>query len=111
MRRLRGQPAPLHAKNAALGPVAYQRLLVDFGRQRVEYAGQPVNLTPQEFDTLAFLAVNVGHVVTRGQLVAHLSPEKPLRANYIDILVGRLRTKLGVAGGWILAVHDGFAAE
>jgi DNA-binding response OmpR family regulator len=98
---LRGQPAPLHAKNAAIAPVAYQKLLIDFGRQRVEYDAKPVSLTPQEFDTLSFLVVNVGHVVTRGQLVAYLSPEKPLRANYIDILVGRLRTKLGAAGGWI----------
>jgi hypothetical protein len=40
---LRGQPAPLRSKNTAIAPVAYQKLLIDFGRQRVEYDAQPVH--------------------------------------------------------------------
>ena len=44
-------------------------LEIDFGRHQVFYSGSPVDLSPKEYDLLAFLAKNKGLVFSREQLL------------------------------------------
>lgn len=63
----------------------------------VTRAGQPVELTPKEFDLLEFLLRHKGHVVAREMLARELWGERarvvPLD-NVIDVHVARLRAKV-----------------
>jgi len=72
-------------------------LVVDFETRRAHRSGQAIDLTPREFDLLAFLVRRVGEVVGREQIARELWGE-PHRAtpidNIIDVHVGRLRRKL-----------------
>jgi two-component system KDP operon response regulator KdpE len=65
----------------------------------VTYAGRPVELSPKEFDLLAYLAARVGAVVSKRELLAevwHLpygGSDKTL-----DVHLSWLRRKLGESG-------------
>ena len=74
------------------GPVT-----LDTRRARVTVAGQPVNLTAQEFKVLAYLMHRAGEVVSRTELTEHIYAQDFDRdSNIIEVFVGRLRRKLGV---------------
>ncbi len=72
-------------------------LAVDLDTRQVWRAGQPVELTPREFDLLAYLLRQSGQVVTREMLAQDVWRETsrvtPLD-NVIDVHIARLRRKV-----------------
>jgi len=68
----------LHEEAAAEGAAAASQkltvgdIVVDMGRREVSKAGQPVVLTPREFDLMAFLARNRGLVLSRDVILQHV---------------------------------------
>ena len=72
-------------------------LLVDLEARRVSRAGKPIELTPREFDLLAYLLRQSGQVVTREMLARDVWGEPnritPLD-NVIDVHIAHLRRKV-----------------
>ena len=72
-------------------------LLVDLEARRVTRAGKPIELTPREFDLLAYLLRQPGQVVTREMLAREVWGEAnritPLD-NVIDVHIAHLRRKV-----------------
>lgn len=72
-------------------------LTVDFETRRASRGGKALDLTPREFDLLAYLICHVGEAVSREQLARDVWRETqratPLD-NVIDVHVARLRRKL-----------------
>jgi two-component system copper resistance phosphate regulon response regulator CusR len=72
-------------------------LVVDLEARRASRAGKPVELTPREFDLLAYLLRQPGQVVTREMLAKEVWAETnrvtPLD-NVIDVHIAHLRKKL-----------------
>jgi DNA-binding response OmpR family regulator len=62
----RGQVAP------ATGRIELGRLVVDRTLHRVELDGETLDLTPKEFDLLAFLAASPDQVYSREELLEHV---------------------------------------
>jgi len=79
--------------------VTVGEVVVDFPAHTASHAGVRVPLTAQEFAVLACLLRNRGRLVTRAMLEALLHPgENPPAdavSNVIDVIVLRLRKKLG----------------
>jgi len=68
---------------------------IDVPSRKVEVKGQPVHLTPKEFDLLVFLARHPGKVVThRALLAAVWGPNSVQQPEYLRVFVGHLRKKL-----------------
>lgn len=68
---------------------------VDLARQRVVVAGQPVDLTPKEFDFLAALARHPGRVITHRMLLREVwGPEYDDELQYLRVYANHLRKKL-----------------
>jgi two-component system copper resistance phosphate regulon response regulator CusR len=72
-------------------------LILDLEARRVSRAGQPVELTPREFDLLVYLLRQSGQIVTREMLARDVWREAnrltPLD-NVIDVHVAHLRRKV-----------------
>jgi two-component system copper resistance phosphate regulon response regulator CusR len=72
-------------------------LMVDLEARRVSRAGKPLELTPREFDLLAYLLRQPGQVVTREMLAREVWGEAnritPLD-NVIDVHIAHLRRKV-----------------
>lgn len=70
--------------------------LIDLATRTVSRDGEPINLTPMEYSLFEFLALNRGRLVTRDMLYDHLYDENgDTLSNLIDVLVSKLRRKLG----------------
>jgi two-component system KDP operon response regulator KdpE len=70
-------------------------LEVDVSRRRVTWHGAEVNLSPKEFDLLAFLARHAGKVVTHRQiLTAVWGPAHERDTQYLRVYMGQLRQKI-----------------
>ncbi len=88
LRRTAGEFAPPQI-------VQIGRLLMDLDRHEVQMDGQPVELTPTEFELLRVLMQNAGHAFTRSELI-----EKGLGYTYeglertVDSHVKNLRRKI-----------------
>ncbi len=86
-------------------PVEVGTLTVDRRTRRVTIDGEPVNLTPKEFDLLAFLADDAGAVRGRQQLLENVwDPHWYGPTKTLDVHVASLRKKLGDPG-WIETVR------
>lgn len=78
------------------GPIIVGPLAVDPAARTATMDGQPLDLTPREFDLLAYLAARAGTVVTKRELMAEV-----WRAPYgaadktVDVHLSWLRRKLG----------------
>lgn len=76
-------------------PFVSSNLSIDFERRRVVAHGQPVHLTPTEFELLKHLVVNQGKPVSHLKLLnllwgpEHTSDREPLR-----VFIGQLRRKI-----------------
>jgi len=72
-------------------------LSLDLEARRVSRAGQPIELTPREFDLLVYLLRQSGQIVTRDMLARDVWREAnrltPLD-NVIDVHVAHLRRKV-----------------
>lgn len=87
---------------------------LDARQMRASVDGSSVNLTPLEYRALAFLMYNAGRVVPPHELGDHVYGIDGLReANTLEVLIGRLRRKLGAplietrrGYGYIVAPED-----
>ncbi len=69
---------------------------IDTSKRLVQKAGRTVDLTPQEYLLIEFLALHRGKVISRTQLYEHLSDENEDSAsNLFNVHVCNLRRKLG----------------
>jgi DNA-binding response OmpR family regulator len=74
----------------------YQRLIVDLERRSAELDGVPLDLTTMEYQLLALFAGNPGRTYTRDEILNELRGiDAQLFSRSVDILVSRLRQKLG----------------
>ena len=68
---------------------------IDLVNRRVSRAGEPVKLSPKEYDLLACLAQGMGRVMTHRQvLTAVWGPAHEHDVQYLRVFVGQLRQKL-----------------
>ncbi len=77
-------------------------LEIDALSRSVIRGGEPIDLTPREFDLLYLLACNRGRVVTRAEIMAHFYGDDldgAGRSNVVDVYVRYLRRKLD-EGRW-----------
>ncbi len=77
-------------------------LMADFDAVSVEVNGEPVRLTRREFELLRYLVQNKNRVVSRDKLLERVwGYDRLVETRSVDVHVGRLRQKLGVAGNQI----------
>ena len=77
-------------------PFVLGELAIDFDRRRVSVGGQPVELTPTEYELLRVLALDAGRVVTYDTLLRRVWEGRDgTDANLVRIFVRNLRRKLG----------------
>jgi two-component system KDP operon response regulator KdpE len=71
-------------------------LTMDFERRMVERYGEPVRLTPIEYDLLRELASNLGRVLTHRHLLQQVwgDTTDAADAHYLRIYIGHLRKKI-----------------
>jgi len=87
IRRTAGHASPV----IECGPIQ-----IDTRSSRVTLDGAPVKLTGQEYRLLAYMAHNIGKVMSRTELTEHIYDQDFDRdSNTIEVFVGRLRKKLG----------------
>jgi DNA-binding response OmpR family regulator len=86
---------------------SFSDLVMDLGARRASRAGKPIELTPREFDLLAYLLRQPGQVVTREMLAKDVWGETnrvtPLD-NVIDVHIAHLRRKVDEGHG-VKLVH------
>ena len=68
---------------------------IDFGRRAVAKAGQPVKLSPKEYDLLCELAINRGRTVRHKDLLRAVWGDERAEIQYLRVYMGQLRQKLG----------------
>jgi len=74
-------------------------LLVDLAALQARWNGRALDLRPNEFRLLHFLAQNPDRVLSRGDLIAALGKqEPPIDERTVDVWVGRLRRALRKVG-------------
>lgn len=78
----------------------YESIAIDRLQHRATVHGQPLDLTPKEFQLLEYFLLHAGEVVRRTTLLEkvweiHFDPE----SNVVDVHVGNLRRKLNAAAG------------
>jgi two-component system KDP operon response regulator KdpE len=82
----------------ASGSIVAGPLRLDPARHEVSVAGQPVDLTPREFEILRVLLTNAGRLVTKGRLLRAVWGEAYQNENsYVYVHVSQLRRKLAAA--------------
>ena len=71
-------------------------LSVNFERRQVMVKGEPVKLTPKEYDLLKYLIQHAGKVMTHRMLLSAVwGPAHEEEAQYLRVFVSQLRKKLG----------------
>ena len=94
-----------HGADHPASVVEVGTLTVDRRTRRVSVDGDPVALTPKEFDLLAFLADDAGAVRPRQELLENVwDPHWYGPTKTLDVHVASLRKKLGDSG-WIETVR------
>lgn len=77
--------------------IELKRLKVDPRRQRVEFRGQPLDLTDSEYDLLLLLTKNVGQIISREECCQQLRGiDHDFSDRSIDMRISGLRKKLNV---------------
>jgi two-component system KDP operon response regulator KdpE len=87
-----------HRGTVVLAPQTHYQsgaLEIDLAKHVVRLAGEPVHLTPTEFNVLARLVRQAGQVVTHRQLLADVwGAEHVDQTHYLRLYMGQLRAKL-----------------
>ncbi len=85
-------------------------VIVDQKLMRVTVNGVPKTLSPQEYRLLAYLMLHAGRVVPQQELAEQLQGSHSEReSNAVEVLVGRVRRKLGAdIGANIIETRRGF---
>ncbi len=84
--------------------VEFAGLVVDRERFSLHVQGEPVELTPKEFEILWLLAYNPGRVFPRELLIEKVWGFESGDARTLEVHISRLREKLGPAKGSIKTV-------
>ena len=100
--------AVLRRRNGTGGSVSMYRgphLVADFDAVSVAVDGEPLKLTRREFELLRCLVENRNRVLSRDRLLVRVwGYDQSIETRSVDVHVGRLRAKLGPAGGQIETV-------
>lgn len=72
----------------------FDELVVDVDHKEVSALGQPVDLTPTEFELLVCLAENAGRTVTHEQLLARVWGDEYVDTGYVKRYIWYLRRKI-----------------
>lgn len=84
----------------------YQELSVNIDEHSVKVQGNPVVLTRKEFDLLCVLLENLGHVLTRDQLLTQIwGYDFDGESRTVDVHVRTLRQKIEPCGKYIETVR------
>lgn len=85
-----------HSTRTQEEPVLHHgELTINFTQRSVELKGEPVKLSPTEFDLLKILAFHAGRVITKSQLLKQVWNEHDdSNRHYLRIYIGHLRKKL-----------------
>ena len=90
----------------------YGDICGDIGRHTVTKNGEPVVLTPKEFDVLVFFMRNVDVAITREQLLSNVWEYNYTgESRTVDIHVQQVRRKLGLQGRLITIPKLGYRLE
>lgn len=88
------------------GRLKFPGLVIDLGRHEVLRDGQPVALTPTEFNLLCLLAARSGRVVSRHDMITEVWGQgAELDARSVDAHIYRLRRKIEPPGDHPTYVH------
>jgi two-component system, OmpR family, response regulator len=74
-------------------------LTLDERAMKVSRGGAPVDLSPLEYRLVAYLMLHRGRVVPQQELIENVYGQDEQSSNAIEVLVGRVRRKIG--GQWI----------
>jgi DNA-binding response OmpR family regulator len=70
-------------------------LMIDYSQHLVALAGQEIALTPTEYSIIAYLAQNMGRIVTQDLLLEHVwGPEYLGESHMLQVNINRLRRKI-----------------
>jgi DNA-binding response OmpR family regulator len=102
----RGHPKPTNGNGASEGFVYRgKHLVADFDAVAVSVDGVAIRLTRREFELLRYLVENRNRVLSRDRLLERVwGYDRLVETRSVDVHVGRLRGKLGVAGRQIETV-------
>ena len=85
-------PPRRRARRGCQGTVELGSLTLDIARHAVTVAGQPVRLTPREFEVLKVLVAHAGRLVTHGRLLrAVWGRAYDEESHYLHVYVSRIR--------------------
>lgn len=87
MRRRQGESEPVDRFTS-------DRIAIDFTLREVRLDGQPIKLSPKEYNLLAALAESAGQVVTQRRLLAAGWGRSEADPQYLRVYMGLLRQKL-----------------
>ena len=80
---------------ATKGPVIVGDVAIDLDLRRVTRNGQPVRLTPKEYDLLGYLARHAGKLVGHADLLTAVwGAAHAADTQYLRVVIGQLRHKL-----------------
>ena len=80
------------------GEIRIRDLVLDVTRRLVTVGGQPVHLTPREYEVLKVLLMHAGRLVTHGRLLrAVWGTAYSEEAHYAHVYVSQIRRKLDAA--------------
>jgi two-component system phosphate regulon response regulator PhoB len=97
LRRKAKDKAPAASEQGEV--IKVESIVINPGRHEVTVDGQPINLTPTEFDILKLLAMRPGWVFSRQQIIDEVRGYDYLvTPRAIDVQVFSLRKKLGDTG-------------
>jgi DNA-binding response OmpR family regulator len=84
------------SKGFASTPIKFGSYQLDTRLMQLSRDGVPIDLTPQEYKPLVYLAHHRGQVVSQLELTEHIyNQDYERNSNSIEVLVGRLRRRLG----------------
>ena len=70
-------------------------LALDERAMKVSLGGAPVDLSPLEYRLVAYLMLRRGRVVPQQELIENVYGQDEQSSNAIEVLIGRVRRKLG----------------
>jgi DNA-binding response OmpR family regulator len=80
----------------AATPIRIGAYTLDTRLMQLSRDGVPIDLTPQEYKALVYLAHHRGQVVSQLELTEHIyNQDFERNSNSIEVLIGRLRRRLG----------------
>ena len=102
------------SKGHSASRVKFGDLEIDLSHKTLARGGAVIDLTALEFRTIAYLALNMGRVISQSELTGHLYVQEFERdSNVIEVTVARLRKKVGPdvivtrrGLGYVIPAHD-----